>query len=168
MTLKTLKRNRNTTSKDVLLHQIFDEISEEYKEVNGDGYLDEIIPLPQQELSKMRNIQAIRQWFFIALLSTAIIYVLFDTGPEESKTEEQKVTQNNHTLPKINQIIKKDLEAIPVPTVALIETIDTPKIPAKDMPTLKIEEIPQKVIPIAEPQTAREKAKALLRLQLES
>ncbi len=166
MTLKTLKANSNNTSKDVLLHQIFDEISEEYKEVNGDGYLDEIIPLPQQELSKIRETQKIRQWIFITFLSIAIIYVLFATGAEKNEEEDQKVVLDRYTVPEVKKTVKKEVKESPLPILSPSQIMDTPNTPQTNSTTLKIEEMLPKVVPVPTPQTPREKAKALLRLQL--
>lgn len=164
--MKTLKKNSDHTSKDVLLHQIFDEISEEYKEVNGDGYLDEIIPLPQEGLSKIRNMQAIRQWFFIALLSTAIIYVLVDTGSDtdEKQTEVPKVAQDKVMTPKINQMIKSELNLVEAP----IESVDKAGTPEKNIATRKNNVPAAKVLAAKSPKTPREEALQSLRLQLEN
>jgi len=165
-TVKTLKENSNHTSKDVLLHQIFDEISEEYKEVNGDGYLDEIIPLPQEGLSKIRNMQAIRQWFFIALLSTAIIYVLFNTGTstDESQTEVHKVVQDHVVTHKIDQLIKSELN----PEQAPMKRLDKTRTPEKNIDTRRNEVPAPKVLAVKNPKTPREAAIHSLRLQLEN
>ncbi len=168
--MKTLKANDSKVTKDVLLHQIFQEISEENKEINADNYLlDEIMPVPKTKLSKIRAIQKKRQWFFIALLVISIIYVLFstDTGPTQS--EVQKSDTDIYTIPKANQITHQEEETALLNV--LNEEAEDQNIITKINPIQIIEKKEvktQTVSKLKEPLTAREKAKEALFMQMQT
>ena len=173
--LKTLKENSTKATKDVLLHQIFQEISEEDKEINGDNYLlDEIIPVPKTKLSKIREMQKKRQWFFIAFLVVSIIYVLFNTDTGSTQSEVQKSNNDIYTIPEANQIIQQEEE--PALLNVLKEEAEDQNIITKTNPiqiieknTIKEKEVKtQTVIKPKEPQTTREKAKEALFMQMQN
>lgn len=177
--LKTLKENNNKVTKDVLLHQIFQEISEENKEIGDDGYLDEIIPIPKTKLSKIREIQKKRQWVFIALLVLSIIYVLFNTESQSTPDEEQMSNTDLYAIPKANQIEKQEAESEPLDVVK--EETHNQNIIKKTNPIQVIEKssvaensIKEKEVEIQtaispkEPLTEREKAKESLFLQMQN
>lgn len=156
-------KNNKQVPKDVLLHQILQEIEDEDKALNGDGYLDEIIPMPKTELSKIREIQKIRQWFFILLIMGSIVYFLFDT--ESTSDEEQKSKQPPVTIPKDNKIVKTDVKNKTI-TPGPKQIIETVPILLKHSDNIKKPEIKQLITHPT--QTAREKAIEALRLQLDN
>lgn len=173
--MKTLKEKDAKVTKDVLLHQIFQEISEEDKEINGDNYLlDEIIPVPKTKLSKIREIQKKRQWFFIALLVISIIYVLFSTDNGSTQNKVQKSNNDIYAIPKANQITQ------PEEKTALLDEpkedaknhdikIKTNPIQVTEKNDIKEKEVQkQTVIKSKEPLTAREKAKEALFMQMQT
>lgn len=168
--MKTLKENNTKVTKDVLLHQIFQEISDENKEINDDGYLDEIIPTPKTKLSKIRELQKKRQWFFIAILVISIIYMLFNMDPQSSQNEEQKINNNIYAIPKANQIVtqKEEIEPLEVKK----EEAKNKHIIKKANPIQVIEKSSitknKTVIKTNESQTEREKAKEALFMQMQN
>lgn len=177
--LKTLKENNNKVTKDVLLHQIFQEISEENKEIGDDGYLDEIIPIPKTKLSKIREIQKKRQWVFIALLVLSIIYVLFNTESQSTPDEEQMSNTDLYAIPKANQIEKQEAESEPLDVVKEethnqniikktnpIQVIEKSSVAENSIKEKKVEI--QTAISPKEPLTEREKAKESLFLQMQN
>ncbi len=168
--MKTLKENNSKVTKDVLLHQIFQEISEENKEIDGDNYLlDDIIPVPKTKLSKIREIQKKRQWFFIAILLISIIYVLFDTNTGSTQNEVQKSDNDIYAIPKANQIAQQEEETVLLDV--LKEEAEDHNIITKTNPIQIIEKKEvktQTVIKPKEPQTAREKAKESLFMQMQT
>lgn len=168
--MKTLKENNTKVTKDVLLHQIFQEISDENKEINNDSYLDEIIPVPKSRLSKIREIQKKRQWFFIAILVISIIYMLFNLDTQSSQNETQKINNDIYAIPKANQIITQKEE---------IEPLVVKKEEAKNKNTIKKANLIQviekssittnnTVIKLNKSQTEREKAKEALFMQMQN
>ena len=168
--MKTLKEKDTKVTKDVLLHQIFQEISEEDKEINGDNYLlDEMIPVPKTKLSKIREIQKKRQWFFIVFLVVSIMYVLFSTDTGSTESEVQKSNNDIYAIPKANQIIQPEeetsllnvLKEEPEDKNAITKTNPIQIIEKKEVKT-------QTVIEPKEPQTAREKAKEALFMQMQT
>ena len=169
--MKTLKE---TNTKDVLLHQIFQEISEENKEIDDDGYLDEIIPIPKTRLSKIREIQKKRQWFFIGILVIMIIYVLFNTDTESSQNKEQMTSKDIYAIPKANQIAKQKIESEPLGV--LKEETQNQNIIKKTNLIIQVTEKNsigkelqnQTDISPKEPLTEREKAKESLFLQMQN
>ena len=168
--LKTLKENNSKVTKDVLLHQIFQEISEENKEIDGDNYLlDDIIPVPKTKLSKIREIQKKRQWFFIAILLISIIYVLFNTNTGSTQSEVQKSDNDIYAIPKANQIAQQEEETVLLDV--LKEEAEDHNIITKTNPIQIIEKKEvktQTVIKLKEPLTAREKAKEALFMQMQT
>lgn len=161
-------------TKDVLLHQIFQEISDETNEINDDGYLDEIIPIPKTKLSKIREIQKKRQWFFIVFLVISIIYILFNTDAVSTQDEEKKSDNDIYAIPKANQITQQEEEAALL-NVLKEETVNQ-NIPKKTNPIQIIEKNSieekevqtQTVIEPKEPQNEREKAKEALFMQMQN
>jgi len=173
--LKTLKDNNTKITKDVLLHQIFQEISEENKEIDGDSYLlDDINPLPKTKLSKIREIQKKRQWFFIALLVVSIIYVLFSTDTGSTQSEVKKNNNDIYDIPKANQINKKKEETALLNVLkeaAKDQNIITETNPIQIIDKIDIEEKEiktQAVMKPKEPLTPREKAKEALFMQMQN
>lgn len=168
--MKNLKEKDTKVTKDVLLHQIFQEISEESKEINGDNYLlDEIIPAPKTKLSKIREIQKKRQWFFIALLVLIIIYVLFSTDTASTQNEVQKSNTDIYTIPKANQITQAKEETALLNVIK--EEVEDKTSMQKTKPlqiTEKKEVKPQTVIKPKKPKTEREKAKEALFMQMQN
>ncbi|MEA2047733.1 MAG: hypothetical protein U9O64_04720 [Campylobacterota bacterium] len=173
--MKTIKEEQKKVTKDVLLHQIFEEISEEEKEMHDTGYLDEIIPSPKKSLSKIRKLQAKRQWFFIALLVSAIVYMLFNMKEEPTQSSAPKISNDTYTvqLPQENYtVIKKEKnqplnlfnqevkEAPVIQTTTPVQTIAKNRIEEKVQDNI--------VLKTEEPQTQREKAKKALLLQMQN
>jgi len=145
-------------SKDVLLHQILQEISEEDKEMKGDSYLlDDVIPAPKTKLSKIREMQKKRQWFLIAILVISIIYMLFNLDPQSTQSEEQKLDNDMHAIPKANSIEQQEAED---PSII----IEKEPIQITEKKEVKI----QTVSKPKEPQTSREKAKEALFMQMQN
>ena len=173
--MKTLKENDTKVTKDILLHQIFQEISEENKELDGEHYLlDDIIPLPKTKLSKIREIQKKRQWFFIALLVISIIYVLFNTGTDSTQSEAQESNSDIYAIPKANQIDNRKEETTLLNVLkeeAKDQNIITETNPIQVIEKNDIEEkvvITQTVPQLKEPLTTREKAKEALFMQMQN
>ncbi len=166
--MKTLKENNTEVTKDVLLHQIFQEISEENKEIDGENYLlDDIIPIPKTKLSKIREIQKKRQWFFIALLVASIVYVLFTTDMESTQSEVQKSNNDIYAIPKANQIVNRKEETALLGE--LKEDAESHDIKIKTNPIQILEEVkPHAINKPKEPQTTREKAKEALFMQMQT
>ena len=159
--------------KDVLLHQIFQEISDETNDMNDDGYLDEIIPIPKTKLSKIREIQKKRQWFFITFLVVSIIYVLFNTDTGSTQDEVQKNNNDIYAIPKANQITQQKEETLILDV--LKEEVENQNIITKTNPIQVIEKNSieekkvqrQTSIEPKEPQNEREKAKESLFMQMQ-
>lgn len=109
--MKTLKENNSKATKDVLLHQIFQEISEENREINHDRYLDEIIPTPKKrKLFKLRKIQKKWQGFFIVILIISIFYVLFSTDTQtEIDNDIYSVPQTKQKIMQVNKTESLDI-----------------------------------------------------------
>ena len=162
--LKTSKDKNTKMTKDVLLHQIFQEISEENKEIDGDNYLlDDIIPVPKTKLSKVREMQKKRQWFFIAILVISIVYVLFNTDTGSTQSEAQKSSNDIYAIPKVNQITQQE--------ETKQQNIITKTNPIQIIEKNNIEEkavLTQTVTQPKEPLTAREKAKEALFMQMQN
>lgn len=173
--MKNIKEEQTKVTKDLLLHQIFEEISKEEKELYDTTYLDEIIPSPQQSLPKIRKIQAKRQWFFIALLVTGIMYMLFNMKVEPQQSAIQNISHDDYTvqLPQENYTVTEkeknkplnlfnqaSKEAAMSQTTTLPQTIEKKPLEekAEDDSTLKVDK----------PQTQREKAKKALLLQMQN
>lgn len=161
--MKTSKENNSKASKDILLHQIFQEISDEDKEINGDNYLlDDIIPPPQTKLSKIRDIQKKRQWFFIVFLMLSIIYVLFNTDTGSMQNKEENINDDIYAIPKANQMMQEEAitQNIIIKTNP-IQLIETNRIQKKEVAT-------QTIIESKKPQNEREKAKEALFMQMQN
>lgn len=177
--LKTLKDNNTKITKDVLLHQIFQEISEEDKEINGENYLlDEIAPVPKTKLSKIREIQKKRQWFFIAILVISIIYVLFDTETPSLKNEENKDDTHSYSSSKTNQISHQEEEQTSQQDIKkmpkLRKKIHIEVTERKTTLEKPIQKQPQEIVlnlestELQQPQSEREKAKEALFMQMQN
>lgn len=165
--MKTLKENN---TKDVLLHQILQEISEENKEINADNYLlDEIIPVPTTKLSKIRKIQKKRQWFFIAFLVVSIMYVLFNTDTLSTQSEVQKSDNDIYAIPKANQITPQKEETALLNVIKEEEVAKNVITKTNPIQIIEKKEVKnQTVIAPKEPLTAREKAKEALFMQMQT
>lgn len=178
--VKTLKENEPNVTKDVLLHQIFQEISDENIEINDDPYLDEIIPIPKRKLSKIRKIQKKWQWFFIVVLVICIIYVLF------TQSEEQQPSNDTYTIPKAIQTSRQEKATEPLDVLndeekkvdIIIEpnpiqiTEESPivdnHIENKNVEKKSIDTKPKTVIKPEKPKSEKEKAKEALLRQMQN
>lgn len=174
--MKTLRENNTKTTKDVLLHQILQEISDENKEMNDDPYLDEIIPIPNTRLWK---IQKKWQWLLVSVLMISIIYMLFNIDTKSTQSEKQITHNHIYTMPKANQIRKQKVETEPLGSLreeaknknsikrtTAIQTIEKVRIEKNSVKEKEIEV--QTATSPKEPKTAREKAKEALFMQMQN
>lgn len=177
---KILKPQQDKFVKDKLLHEIFQEIADENAEAGSTGYQEEKNIDYSKQLSKKRTIQKIRQRIIIAMLVILIIFVLFSPNDEADSTDLLDSKQSMYSIPKANQITTEEeqretdeagKEALVKEVLAkeepMIKTSETKMMPdTKIIPKVNTRNTP---IPnVQEPRTEREKAKALLRQQLQN
>lgn len=174
MILKTLKENDTKVTKDVLLHKIFQEISDEDNDNSDDIHIDKTVPAPKTKLSKIREMQKKRQWIVIVLLVISILYLLFNTTTESTQNEKDQT--DIYTIPRANQIVKQKKETVLLDV--LKEEAKNDIIIEETNPIQIIQEDPleekevytedQTVMKVKDPQTAREKAKESLFMQMQN
>jgi hypothetical protein len=170
------KPKKDKSSKDELLNQILQEINDENNEISDDIYIDKIVPVPKTKLSKIREMQKKRQWIVIVILVISIIYLLFNTATESTQREELQTNNDIYTIPNANQRVtqKEEPELLDV----LKEEAKNHNIIEETNPIQIIQENPpeekevytevQTVMKVKDPQTAREKAKEALFMQMQN
>ena len=155
--MKTSNDNENRFTKDVLLRQIFQEISDE----NSQGTpMNDLMPSPEKSSSQKNSFL---KWIFIVIFLTGVIYLWFYTVTEVTQENEVQIAIESSTDPKTEQI-EQEKEVIKLPDVVeekpkkhiVIEVTD-PNQPIEG-PSLKTEG----------PRTERERAKEALMLQMQN
>lgn len=149
--MKTSNQNDDRFTKDILLRQIFQEISEESKEESHISSVDDLIPTREKTSSKRGNSS---KWIYILIFVIGLIYIWFYTLTE--------VTQS-HKAPKTDPVVEQN---------KVTENLEISKEPFKN--THSIEEsdtirlIMETPVEIEDTRTEREKAKEALMMQMQN
>ena len=158
--MKTTKENDNRFTKDVLLHQIFQEISDENTQNPQSAPIDNLIHTPKKTSSTKGGFL---KWIFIIIFITGIIYLWFYTVTEVTQDKEVQTKRDSYTTPKTHQIVQPK-EEIELPKVLKEESKNTHSIEETDSIQLKIETPPK----IEDQKSEREKAKEALLIQMQN
>ena len=148
--MKTSKENDNRFTKDVLLRQIFQEISDENRENSHSTPVDDLIDTHEKTSSKRGRFL---KWIFFIIFATGIVYVWFYTVTEVTQTKEVPTKSESYSAPATEQTVQPKEK--PTKTLSLDET---------DTIQFAVETPPQ----IEDPKTEREKAKEALFLQMQN
>ena|GEM_PF-5300451 len=161
--MKTTNENDNRFTRDVLLRQIFQEISDENRENSPSISMDDLIPTPEKRSPKRNRVLL---WIFIIIFVTGITYLWFYTVTEVTQEKEVQTKNDSTPTPQPDQIkqIVEEKEVIELPEVVkkkpkkhiIIEVTD-PNDPIDE--SLLKDEVPK---------TEREKAKEALMLQMQN
>ena len=157
--MKTSNQNDNRFTKDVLLRQIFQEISDEHNANSPGTPVDDLISTPDPKPAKKGGFL---KWVFIIIFLIGIAYVWFFTITEVT---DQKVSleNNEQVTSKTDLTIQRKKEIIP--QAVLQEETETHHVidMTKDIKTEN--EVPQT---IEDTRSEREKAKEALFLQMQN
>ena len=157
--MKNSKNNDNRFTKDVLLHQIFQEISDENKENSPSTLVDDLISTPDPQPAKKGSFL---RWIFIIIFLIGIAYIWFYTISEVTDQKkstpiseqltsntDQNIQQKEENKPQAN--LKEEDKTHHV--IDMTEVIQTK------------EEVP---LTIEDTRSEREKAKDTLLLQMQN
>jgi len=155
--VKTSNDNENRFTKDVLLRQIFQEISDE----NSQGTpTDDLMTTPEKSTSQKNSFL---KWIFIVIFLTGILYLWFYTVTEVTQESEVQIASENSTEPKTEQL-EQAKEVVHLPEVVKEKPKKRIVIEVTD-PNQPIEGPPLKT---EVPRTERERAKEALMLQMQN
>ena len=155
--MKTSNQNDNRFTKDVLLRQIFQEISDETRENSPDTSVDDLIHTPENTSSKK---SAFLKWIFILIFLIGLIFIWFYTITEVTDHKEVPTKRDNSVVLQTDEIVQKEETKIP----NLLKVEPKKSLTLEETDTIQlIVETPQQ---IEDPRTEREKAKEDLLLQM--
>ena len=156
--MRTSNDNENRFTKDVLLRQIFQEISDE----NSQGTpMDDLMTSAEKSTSQKNSFL---KWIFIVIFLTGILYLWFYTVTEVTQENEVLIASENSTESKTEQIEQEtevnELPDLPKeePKKRIVIEVTDPSQPMKEESSLKAEG----------PRTERERAKEALMLQMQN
>ena len=107
--MKTSNQNDNRFTKDVLLRQIFQEISDEHEANSPSTPVDDLISTPDPKPAKKG---AFLRWIFIIIFLIGIAYVWFYTITEVTD-QKKSTTISEQIVSKTDQNIQKKEESKP-------------------------------------------------------
>lgn len=160
--MKTSNKHDNRFTKDVLLHQIFQEISDENRKSPHDTHIDDLVPDPNTKLSNSRKVLKKREWFFIVFFMIGIIYLWFNIVTEPTQPDEDRTKNDIYTTSKTDQIVQKK-EDTRLPDVLKEKSKNHLVIEETDNIQIVQESSPE----VEDPKTEREKAKEALLIQMQ-
>lgn len=146
ITVKTSNPNDNRFTKDILLRQIFQEISDEHKT----NSIDDLIPNPEKTAPKKSGFL---KWIFIIIFLLSVFSLWFYTVTEVTQQEEAANKAETYTLPQNDPTIQPQEEP---EKREMIEESDTIQL-SVETPAV-----------IEDSKTEREKAKEALLLQMQN
>ncbi len=158
--MKTTKENDNRFTKDVLLRQIFEEISNENKENSKSTLINDLISTHEKASSKKSSFL---KWLFIIIFVTSVSYLWFYTVTEVTQNNEVQTMSDSHTVPKSDQI-EQQKEMIKLQDILKEESKNTHNIEETDSLQLTIVTPPK----IEDQKSEREKAKEVLLIQMQN
>ena len=151
--MKTSNPNDNRFTKDILLRQIFQEISDEHKT----NSIDDLIPNPEKTAPKKSGFL---KWIFIIIFLLGVFSLWFYTVTEVTHQEEAANKGETYTLPQNDPNIQPQ----EVPEVTKEEPEKREMIEESDTIQLSVET----PAVIEDSKTEREKAKEALFLQMQN
>jgi hypothetical protein len=160
ITVKTSNENDNRFTKDVLLRQIFQEISNENREIGPSTPLDDLIPTPENASPKK---SAFLKWIVIIIFVVGVAYLWFYTVTEVTQDNEVSTQDETYIPSKPEQPVKQK-EVHEIPEVLKKDPKKTDTFEEKDSIQLIVETPPK----IETPKTEREKAKEALLMQMQN
>ena len=157
--MKTKNKNDNRFTKDVLLRQIFQEISDEYEANSPGTRVDDLISTSNPQQAKKGGFL---KWIFIIIFLIGIAYVWFYTITEVTD-QKKSTTISEEVVSRTDQNIQQKEESKPQAALKEEDEIHhlidmTEIIQTKD-------EVPPT---IKDTRTEREKAKEALLLQMQN
>ena len=155
--MKTSKDNDDRFTSDVLLRQIFQEISNESETSNAQ--IDDLISKPDTTSSK---ISGFLKWLFFIIFVVGIMYLWFYTVTEVTQSNDVQIKSEDNTHNIAEQIILEK-EVTEQPSILKEESKNTYTPRETNAIQLTIETPPE----IEDPKTERKKAKEALLLQMQ-
>ena len=159
--MKTSKDNDKRFIQDVLLRQIFQEISDENRENSHSTLINDSITTTPEKTSSKRG--TFLKWPFIIIFIIGIIYLWFYTLTEVIQDKEVQTKSHNYSPPKIDQEVQQK-EMAKLPDVLEEEPKNTHTVEETGSIELIVKTPPE----TEDPKTEREKAKEVLLLQMQN
>ena len=155
--MKTSKNNDDRFTSDVLLRQIFQEISNESE--TSTAKIDDLISKPDTTSPKMSGFL---KWIFFIIFVIGISYLWFYTVNEVTQSNDIQIKSEQNT-PNITKEIILQKEVTEQPSILKEESKNTHTARETDAIQLTIATSPE----IEDPKTERKKAKEALLLQIQ-
>ena len=156
--MKTSKENDNRFTKDVLLHQIIEEISNEHETATAQS--DDLISIPKTTSPKKSGFL---KWVFFLILVVGITYLWFYTVTEVTQSNDIQI-KSEHNTPNITEQIIPQKDVAKLPNILKEESKNTHALGETGTIQLTIETSPE----IEDPTTERIKAKEALLQQMKN
>ncbi len=155
--MKTSKNNDDRFTSDVLLRQIFQEISNESETSNAQ--IDDLISKPDTTSSKLSGFL---KWLFFIIFVIGITYLWFYTVTEVTQSNDVQI-KSEHNSSNITEQIILQKEVTKLPGILKEESKNTHTLRETDTIQVTIETPPE----IEDPKTERKKAKEALLQQMQ-